>query len=75
MKLSVTDLIILVDTLTGSLAIRDGGTLFHYTRETRKAVLDSLLNRANKQTVELEPDPSEIQSDPYEANNLMPEEQ
>lgn len=54
MKLSIAEIAVLLDTLAGSLMLQDGGRLFRYTYETRKALLDSLTQQAAQQTLALD---------------------
>lgn len=55
MKLSIIDITILLDALRGSLLIKDGGRIFNYTEQTRKFLLDKMLNDEdmNKPRIEL----------------------
>jgi hypothetical protein len=43
-KLSMTEYMVLVDALTGSLRICDGGNLFHYDKESRQNLWIKLHN-------------------------------
>lgn len=42
--LDASDLVVMLDTLRGSLAIADGGSLFNYTAEARRALSEKLLS-------------------------------
>lgn len=43
MEITLAELNIIVDTLLGSMNLTDGGTLFKYAAEGRKAVAEKLL--------------------------------
>lgn len=53
MKLSIAEIAVLLDTIAGSLAIQDGGRIFRYTYETRKALLESLTIQSSQQSVNI----------------------
>jgi hypothetical protein len=42
MKLSIAEFNVILDTLAGSTQVNDGGMLFHYTLESRNAILKHL---------------------------------
>jgi len=50
LDLSLLDLLIIVDVLSGSLAIR-GDSLFGFTRQAREALRNSLLQQCNEMRV------------------------
>lgn len=47
-QLSVTELMVIVDTLIGSASLADGGRLFKYQSESRSSLADSLLERLER---------------------------
>lgn len=47
-SLSVTELMVIVDTLIGSANIAEGGRLFKYQSESRTALADDLLKRLDR---------------------------
>ena len=49
MKLTVSDIVILVDVLSGSLRLQDNGQLFRTTELVRKELLDKILIQAQQQ--------------------------
>ena len=45
MVLTLFELTILLDTLIGTLSIRDNGNLFNYSRDQRQKLVDSIAKR------------------------------
>ena len=43
-KLTAMDIAILMDTVYGTLSVSDGGNLWKYSKETRKAMGEKLIN-------------------------------
>lgn len=56
MKLSITAMNVIVDTMYGSLSIKDGGRLFKYGQQTREEVAKKLAEELNNMFVTIEPD-------------------
>lgn len=54
MKITLNDLMVLVDTLGGSLNIADGGRLFTYAKETRLELWKKLYKETAKLIVTVE---------------------
>ena len=54
MKLTYLDLMVISDTLSGSLAINDGGALFGYTKEYRKDLRTRINQQMNSETVKID---------------------
>jgi hypothetical protein len=48
MKISLSDFLVLIDTLGGSLSISDGGNLFKYSKGTREALWQALHDRGSE---------------------------
>jgi hypothetical protein len=48
MTLSVTDIVIIVDTIGGSLQIADNANIFRYTHEARKELMNRLLREGGE---------------------------
>ena len=53
MQLNLYDLQIIIDTLSSSLQISDGGKLFGYTKEGREQVLHTLLMEIRKKKLDI----------------------
>ena len=51
MKISMTEFMVLMDALGGSLSISDGGHVFGYAKETRQGVWHTLHERGKQETV------------------------
>jgi len=54
MKISLSDLNIIVDTLLGSSSVADGGTLWNYTAEGRREVAEKLLKEMSNIDLDIE---------------------
>lgn len=48
MKLSITQMNVILDTMIGSLQIKDGGMIFNYESQDRRNVANYLLNEMNE---------------------------
>jgi hypothetical protein len=59
MKLTVAEILILVDTLRGSVRIADNARIFGYTSETRAELLEILHNRLKEVEINLEKEKAE----------------
>jgi len=53
MKITLTDLQIIVDTLIGTQSLSDGGIFFKYSEESRKAVSRKLINEMSKVKIDI----------------------
>ena len=51
LELSLLDLQIISNTLSGSLSIRDGGNIFTFKMEARKQVLDKMWRQMNEMII------------------------
>ena len=47
MKLSMAQIMIIVDTLSGSLAMKDDWKIFRYTAEAREELMQEIFNQAS----------------------------
>lgn len=54
MKLTLYDLNVIIDTLVGTQSLEDGGRLFKYTAEGRRAVALKLIDETTKVELELD---------------------
>jgi len=54
MKISLSDLNVIVDTLLGSTSIADGGRLFKYTADTRRGVSKKLIEKMSEVNLDIE---------------------
>lgn len=50
--ITVADMLVLIDTLRGSLLVRDNGYLFTHGRKTRENLLAKLWDMANEQELQ-----------------------
>jgi len=55
MKITMTELMVLILTLRDSLSIADGGRYFNFDKESREEILKKVEIKLNGKTVEVEP--------------------
>ena len=53
MMISEHQLLIALDSMRGSLAIADGGTIFGYDRATRTKIYNEIINQSSQKLVEI----------------------
>ena len=54
MNITLAQLWVIMDTLSGSSAIVDGGNIFKFTAETRKAVEKELLSQMSRVAISMD---------------------
>ena len=61
MKVTEKQLLILLDTLKGSLHLADGGSLFGYDAETRRLIYNKIVNQSNDELIEVGTEPTPLE--------------
>jgi len=54
MKLTLAELYLIIDTLKGSCSLQDNGRLFTFKREQRLELLNAMLEKMNKISINLD---------------------